>query len=100
MSEVHYQPTAALRNSAYAGNGFIAGIAPGIVTVDGVAAVAWVYLFDHKHFRIIDFVKSGADGTYRFDNLSTEAERWALLASDLTGEHNMVVRARVTAAVA
>lgn len=82
------------------GAGFIAGIAPGIVTVDGVASAAWVFLYDHLLKRIVAGTKAASDGTYRFDQLDTRPNRWAVFAEDFSGEHNMVVRAWVTAALA
>lgn len=82
------------------GSGFIAGISPGIVTVDGVAAAAWVYLMDLISKRIVAGVAAASDGTYRFDGVATTPRRWAVLAEDFSGEHNMVIRAYVTAVAA
>lgn len=96
----YVDPFIVRQRSIGGGPGFVAGIAPGIVTVDGVAAAADVYLFDQHTRTLAGRTRAAADGTYRIDGIAMDLRRWTLFAEDLTGEHNMVIRAHITAAAA
>ncbi len=82
----------------FAGNGFIAGIAPGIVTVAGAPARRRVNLHDAITGRRLGSVVSAADGTYRFDGLNP-ARRYYVTAFDHQQVFNAVIRDNITPAV-
>lgn len=75
----------------FGGDGFIAGADPGLVTVAGAPSARRVHLHDQITGRRIGSTVSGADGTYRFDNLNP-ARRYYLLAFDHQHIFNAVIR--------
>ena len=79
------------------GLGFIAGQDPGLVTVAGSPARRPVYLFEKTGMRLVDTQYSGADGTYRFDGLSTD-RRFVVVAFDTEEQFNAVIRDNITPA--
>lgn len=85
----------------YAGNGYIAGRANGIVTVDGQPASREILLFTQTaNFALvlIDRIYANADGTYLFKDLSTR-HRYLVMARDNFGKYEPVGHDWVTPAV-
>ncbi len=83
------QPILAGRVSDYVGKGYIAGTAAGIVTVNGQSAQREILLFVLRaNFPplLIDRVWSNHDGTYLFDQLSTDY-RYLAVARDYEGRY-------------
>lgn len=53
----------------YSGSGFIAGIAPGLVTVNAIPAARSLKLFTRHGGILTRMLRSAEDGSYRFDQL-------------------------------
>ena len=90
-----------LKRSIFDGQGYIAGRANGIVTVDGQAASREILLFTQTaNFALvlIDRIWSNADGTYLFKDLSTR-HRYLVMARDNFGRYEPVAHDWVTPAV-
>lgn len=71
------------------GDGFIAGVGKGVVTVEGAPASRRVYLFALPDMRCIDDVWADDNGEYRFSQLDTR-KRFLVLARDHTGKYDPV----------
>lgn len=80
------------------GSGYIAGEAPGLVTVAGVPARRRVELRDKTTGRLVGVTLSGSDGTYRFDGLNP-ARKFVVMAFDHQLVYNAVIRDNITPAV-
>lgn len=80
------------------GNGFIAGIAPGIVTVGGAPASRRIEVIDIQTRRTVASTVSAADGTFRINNLNP-SRRYRVLAYDHQLVYNAVIRDNITPAV-
>jgi len=91
------QTNFAASNLQIGGDGFIAGIAPGIVTVAGAPARRRVNLHDAITGRRLDSCVSAPDGTYRFNNLNP-ARRYYVTAFDHQLVFNAVIRDNITPA--
>ncbi|WP_425401276.1 hypothetical protein [Algiphilus sp.] len=83
----------------YNGNGHIAGIDPGLLTVDGSPAVRTIRLYDRGPADdmtnlgtglLVAQTQSAADGTYQFPNLS-QSRKFTVVGLDDNGEHNAVI---------
>ena len=84
----------------FRGQGFIAGQGGGLVTKAGAPASEIVYLgfrSTGSPFNTIGIKISGADGTYRFDQLN-ENLQYVVLAYDSSGTFNAVIRDAITPA--
>lgn len=79
----------------FAGDAYIAGQAPGIVTVDGTPAIRSVELRERQTRRTIAVTNSGIDGSYLFKNLDP-TYTYDLIARDSDGVYNDVIAANVT----
>ena len=80
---------------ALAGVGYIAGQAPGILTVAGTPAVRRIELYDELTGRLVGVTQSAANGTYRFDNLNP-ARTYRVIAFDNERIYNSVIRSYIT----
>ena len=80
------------------GSGYIAGQAPGLVTVAGAPARQRVFLYDKATHERLSVTSSALDGTYRFDYLDP-ARRYYLTAFDSELQFNAVIRDNITPAV-
>ncbi|MEQ8511235.1 MAG: hypothetical protein RIA98_01955 [Algiphilus sp.] len=85
--------------SNYPGNGHIAGIDPGLLTVDGQPAIRTIRLYDRGPADdmtnlgtglLVAETQSAADGTYQFPNLS-QSRKFTVVGLDDAGEHNAVI---------
>lgn len=85
--------------ASYAGGGHIAGIDPGVLTVDGSPAVRTIRLYDRGPADdmtdlgtglLVAETQSAADGTYQFPNLS-QSRKFTVVGLDDNGEHNAVI---------
>lgn len=74
------------------GNGHIAGVAPGLLTVDGAPARRPILLFFRQGLGLQPIAQSfsRADGTYQFAYLD-ESAAFTLVALDSERIHNAVV---------
>lgn len=81
-----------------AGNGYIAGIAPGLVTVGGAPSARRVLLQDDLTRAIVASTMSKPDGTYRFDHLAPD-RRYTVTGFDHNHVYNAVIRDNLTPAV-
>ncbi|WP_424147233.1 hypothetical protein [Sinimarinibacterium flocculans] len=77
------------------GRYFVAGIAPGLVTVDGAPASRTVLCYDAAQHHLVAKTTSASDGTYRIEHLDG-TRKYRLVAVDDLGEHNAVVADRIT----
>lgn len=84
---------------AYAGDGLIAGIAPGLLTVDGLPAARTIRVFDRGPAGDMTALGTGAmvrqlqsapDGTYTVSNID-RGRKYTVMAVDDEGVHNAVV---------
>ncbi|MCR9089882.1 MAG: hypothetical protein NXI11_00835 [Proteobacteria bacterium] len=83
----------------YSGNGRIAGIDPGLLTVDSQPASRTIRLYDRGPAddmtalgsgTLVAEIKSNPDGTYEFPNLSQQ-RKFLVVGIDDDGEHNAAV---------
>ena len=82
------------------GEGYIAGEGAAIVSKAGAAARERVILCLKDNalpLRRVAEQLSGADGTYRFDQLD-ESKKYIVLAFDSSGQFNAVIRDNITPA--
>lgn len=93
-------PGNALRVALHAGGsdwngpGYIAGEAPGLVTVDSAPAARHVFALDRLSKRVAGAAFSLPDGTFRIDFLNPDRE-FDVIARDYTGTYNDVIVSRV-----
>lgn len=76
------------------GRGYIAGILPGIVTVNGVPSGRSVEARHRTTRRVIETAFSAPDGSYRFDGLDP-AQEFDIIGRDWSGTYNDVIVSRV-----
>ena len=81
----------------FTGNGFIAGEAPGVVTVAGSPARRKVALMDKASLIMTAMQVSASDGTYRFIWID-ETRRYVVMAFDHQLQFNAVIRDNITPA--
>lgn len=81
------------------GRGFIAGQAPGLVTVAGSPASREVRALDRKSGLLLSRTRSAADGTYVLNGLDPRF-RYTVIAFDHTETFNAVIRDNITPAEA
>lgn len=83
----------------YSGDGLIAGISPGLLTVDGVPASRTIRVYDRGPAGdstnlgtgvLVRQVQSAPDGSYLIPNLSV-GRKFTVMAVDDEGIHNAVV---------
>lgn len=79
----------------FSGPGYIAGMVPGIVSVNGSPAQRQIEIRERESRVVLATTISGTDGTYRFDNLDITRE-YDLIARDHEGIYNDVIASRVT----
>jgi hypothetical protein len=91
-------PFYSVADRRYAGRGFVAGIAPGVLTVDGLPARRTIRLIDRGTGRLARQTASADDGSYRFDWVREDPQFWQLVAMDDQSEHNAVIADLITAA--
>lgn len=82
------------RSRPFAGLGFVAGIAPGIVTSNGSPAARYVEIRHRASRFVMGTVFSASDGTYRFDGLDP-AQEYDVIGRDWAGIYNDAIIARV-----
>lgn len=76
------------------GAGYIAGQAPGLMTVSGAASSRAIEARHRASRRVVDVVLSDSDGTYLICGVDP-AQRYDLIARDYTGAYNDVIISRV-----
>lgn len=83
MSGTALAPAIGTRRAASEGWGL--GYLAGETQLDEVAAPAWTLLIDNSRHRCVAGVRSGADGSFRYDQLDTASDpgRWSVLAFSL-----------------
>lgn len=86
------------RRDRIGGRGRIAGVSPGLVTVEGLPAARDVTLVLRSDQRVVARTVSAPDGTYEFSYLD-QAQLFAVYAWDRTGEHNAAIADRITPAL-
>jgi hypothetical protein len=86
-----------IKRRAIGGDGRIAGISPGITTIDGVPAPCDVVLMLRSEKRVIGRALSKPQGTYSFDHLD-ESREFTVLGLDINRVHNAVAADRITPA--
>lgn len=79
------------------GTGYIAGTAPGIVTVNGLPAAREIEIRDRTTRAPIFVGSSKPDGTYRLGGLNP-SRKYDVLARDWQNVYNDVIRANITPA--
>jgi len=77
-------------NLVFRGGGYIAGV----VTVEGAAASRPVRLYERTTGALIAKTRSAADGTYRFDGVSPDAQ-FLVLAFDDSNVYNAAPADRI-----
>lgn len=82
------------RSLLFAGNGYIAGETPGLLTVNSVPAAREIEVRHRATRRVVTTVFSATDGTYRIDGLDPN-EEFDVIARDYTGTYNDVIVSRV-----
>jgi len=84
----------AWRRGRFAGGGYIAGEAPGIVTSNGAPARRTVEVRHRVTRTVVATTFSAPDGTYRIDGLDPNQE-FDVIARDWTNTYNDVIVSRV-----
>lgn len=80
-----------------AGNGYIAGVAPGVLTVNGAPASREIEVRDRSTRAIVFVGFCNPDGTYRVNGLNP-ARKYDVIARDWQGVYNDVIRSNITPA--
>lgn len=75
----------------FAGRGFVAGQAPGLVTVGGAPAARRVVLIDSLTLKPVARTWSAADGTYRLNGINPNRE-FTVVGFDHFEIYNAVIR--------
>lgn len=83
-------------DSFSSGRGRIAGVAPGLVTIDGAPGRAVVTAINRHAPRVIRRTISNVDGTYSLDALEIIEQGYTVVAHDLSGIHNAAVSDLIT----
>lgn len=78
------------------GLGSVLGVAPGLVTYDGVPGRALVHLCEYPTMRIIRSTRSAPNGTYALTGVRTGRD-YVVVAFDETRNDNAVIVDRVRA---
>lgn len=76
------------------GPGYVSGIAPGIVSINGSPSHARVEVRHRASRVVVDVVVSESDGTYGVYGVSPEAE-FDVIGRDVSGTYNDVIVSRV-----
>ena len=87
------------RSRSFRGDGFLAGVDPGIVTVAGVPAVARVFVYDKTTHQRVAVTLSDANGEWRVEFLDRN-KRYYVVAFDASLQFNAVIRDNITPATA
>ncbi|MCQ4165146.1 hypothetical protein [Tahibacter harae] len=87
--------TFAAAHGNFSGPGYIAGVPPGLVTVNGAAAAREVELRHRDSRAVVAATRSASDGTYLFRGLRT-GEQYDLIGRDYGNVYNDVIVSRVT----
>lgn len=82
----------------YNGNGYIAGVAPGLLTVGGAPASRRVRVFERITGRLVAETVSAADGTYRVDGLNPDL-RYMVVGIDYERRYNAAIMDNIAPAV-
>jgi hypothetical protein len=86
------------RRDGIHGKGRIAGVSPGLVTVDGTPAARDVTLILRSEQRVVARTVSAGDGSYEFGHLD-EAQTFVVFAWDRHNEHNAAIADNITPAL-
>ena len=81
----------------FSGDGFMAGIDPGIVTVAGAPAALEIFIFDRASSKLVWKTESAEDGTWRVDYLN-RSRLYYVVAFDPELRFNAVIRDNITPA--
>lgn len=79
----------------YQGKGYIAGVSPGLITVDGTPAARDYTLLDRRTQQIVALGVSAADGTFAIRNLAMNRQ-YTIFAWDRFNQHNAVIADLIT----
>ena len=79
---------------ALGGAGFVAGVAPGLVTVNGAPGMREVEVRHRVTRMVADVTRSGPDGTYRIVGVDPSQE-FDVIGRDYVGTYNDAIIARV-----
>lgn len=90
-------PTIARKRAVFGGAGYIAGVSPGLVTVNGSVAARQVEVRHRTSRMVMTVLFSNPDGTYLIGDLDP-TQTYDVIARDYAGVYNDVIRANITPA--
>lgn len=86
------------RSALYHGKGRIAGVSPGLLTVDGTPAARDIVVLRRDQMTVVARIKSRTDGTYELGYLD-QALMFTVFGWDNLNQHNAAIVDIVTPAL-